>query len=82
MSDRDSDTDPAIKAADAALAPLIATMTGDQLVEFGVGIMAKGVMRTAQSAGHEEAADLASAASSALTAIHLDMRRAAARAGL
>lgn len=56
---------------------LVDGATGDELVELGVGIIARGLFRISEAQGAKAAANAADAASSATTAMHLDFYRLA-----
>ena len=55
---------------------LVKNLTGDEIVEIGIGLIGRGVFRAKERDGEKSAIALVSAASSTLTSIHIDMRRA------
>lgn len=62
--------------ASAKIDDLVKNLTGEEIVEIGVGLIGRGVYRAAERDGDKKAVSLVSAASSTLTSIHIDMRRA------
>lgn len=65
------------KRISAQIDKLVEKMTGDELVEIGVGLIGRGLFRESSKNGVKSAAALADAVSSTTTAMHLDFYRAA-----
>lgn len=56
---------------------LVEKLTGDELVEIGVGLIGRGLFRESKANGVKAAAALADVVSSTTSAMHLDFRKAA-----
>jgi hypothetical protein len=54
-------------------------MTADEIIEEGVGLVARGLFRKAKSEGHKEAAGSASSVLNVVRGMWLDFERNAAR---
>lgn len=61
----------------AQIDKMVEKMTGDELVEIGIGLIGAGLFRKSSADGTKAAASLADAVSSAATAMHLDFYKAA-----
>lgn len=59
------------------ISKLVFGLSGEEVVEIGVGLVARGIYRTSQTHSSKEAAGVASSVSSVISSIHLDMLRAA-----
>ena len=66
-------TDVVMEAVNEAVEHL----TGEQITEIGVGLIAKGLFRTKTRQGAKQAADDAQTSVSVISGMHLDFRRAA-----
>lgn len=56
---------------------MVRNLTGEELVEIGVGLIGQGLFRESERNGAKAAAALADAVSSTATSLHLDFYKAA-----
>ena len=65
------------KEIEQELKKLLEGMTGDELVEIGIGIIGRGTYRAIKDEGNTHAAELLGACASTLTDMRRDLLRAA-----